>query len=49
MCICEDLLTNGGLISGSNGDVLLSPDQIPLDKINYKLLNFFNAFILTYI
>ena len=36
---CEDLLTNGGLISGSNGDVLLSPDQIPLDKINYKLLN----------
>jgi hypothetical protein len=36
---CNDLLANGGLLSGSNGDVLLSPDQVPLGKMDYRFLN----------
>lgn len=36
---CEDLLTNGGLLGGTGGDILLSPDQIPLESMDYKFLN----------
>lgn len=36
---CDDLQYKGGLISNSIGDVLLSPDQIPLNTIDYKYLN----------
>ena len=36
---CEDLLSNGGLLGGSGSDILLSPDQIPLEKMEYSFLN----------
>ena len=37
---CDDLLTNGGLLgNNSSGDILLSPDQVPLEKMEYKFLN----------
>lgn len=37
---CDDLLSNGGLTGGnSGGDVLLSPDQIPLKTMDFHFLN----------
>lgn len=37
---CDDLLANGGLTGGnSGGDVLLSPDQIPLKTMDFHFLN----------
>ena len=36
---CNDLLVNGGLVGGSGSDVLLSPDQIPLSKMDYAFMN----------
>lgn len=37
---CDDLLANGGLTGGnSGGDVLLSPDQIPLKTMDFNFLN----------
>lgn len=37
---CDDLLVNGGLTGGnSGGDVLLSPDQIPLKTMDFNFLN----------
>lgn len=36
---CDDLLVNGGLLGGSGSDVLLSPDQVPLSKMDYAFLN----------
>lgn len=36
---CDDLKVNGGLLEGSGGDVLLSPDQVPLATMDYKFLN----------
>lgn len=35
---CDDLKINGG-VNGGAGDVLLSPDQIPLETIDFKFLN----------
>lgn len=37
---CDDLLVNGGLLNGYGaGDVLLTPDQIPLKTMDFKFLN----------
>lgn len=37
---CDDLLSNGGLLGdNSGGDVLLSPDQIPLKTMDFHFLN----------
>lgn len=36
---CNDLLVNGGVYGGVGSDVLLSPDQVPLSKMDYAFLN----------